>query len=237
MRTACGAQRCPAIGLGRSWCRPAAHLGVGGGRHPAPRFRPGSRRRSSPRSCSRRGSLPPHGDRKPLRCAADRCVRAPHYPSWGSETAGEPVVGRAHLGLITPHGDRKRPATGSTTSRPEPHYPSWGSETTDSVRQARFAGAHYPSWGSETSVWRQTRAWKLNSLPLMGIGNAPARQSSSDREALITPHGDRKPAGKASFTVAQRSHYPSWGSETARRMSRTNACSRLITPHGDRKPG
>ena len=75
------------------------------------------------------------------------------------------------------------------------HYPSWGSETVRRPAAAPAAPApHYPSWGSETD--RLDR----------GTRGAPA---------LITPHGDRKPAGAGRpIRCRHLAHYPSWGSET-----------------------
>ena len=55
-----------------------------------------------------------------------------------------------------------------------------------------------------------------DSLPLMGIGNSTCLRFDSGRPRLITPHGDREPAG-------------------AVRVYGTG--QHLITPHGDREPG
>ena len=75
-----------------------------------------------------------------------------HYPSWGSETPGRSARPRSSSRLITPHGDRK---PGATRPRPPCRTPP-----------------HYPSWGSETHPQRALNAaWRLTSLPLMGIGN------------------------------------------------------------------
>ena len=52
----------------------------------------------------------------------------------------------------------------------------------------------------------------------MGIGNHDLSQRWSFADAmLITPHGDRKPSTRGAVPSAGApSHYPSWGSETAR---------------------
>ena len=79
------------------------------------------------------------------------------------------------IALITPHGDRKPPSRRRRPPLPAPHYPSWGSET-------RLQALLDPR-GS------------IDSLPLMGIGNAIAAFATTSKVSV--------------------SHYPSWGSETS----------------------
>ena len=127
------------------------------------------------------------------------------------------------LDLITPHGDRK-PAWRRRRAMPAPSRPP-----------------HYPSWGSETCTTHGTRRATSSSLPLMGIGNVHPGSPDGSRRAnqLITPHGDRKLAGRRSGprhdASRPRSHYPSWGSETPVDQPAAGAGRDLITPHGDRK--
>ena len=152
------------------------------------------------------GSLPLMGIGNMGPCAGCATRRSlPHYPSWGSETRW-PATRTRRRGrtLITPHGDRKLTrAFRAGALGLSAHYPSWGSETGRSPRRFRpRCCPHYPSWGSETLVC-VAHAWYPagNSLPLMGIGNAPAAACRR---------------GQA------RSHYPSWGSETRRRFGRSS---------------
>ena len=124
---------------------------------------------------------------------------------------------RAGVTLITPHGDRKLRRTRHPPATTPSHYPSWGSETVWHEGKKRVEpGAHYPSWGSETGrlhvhVHRAVAA----SLPLMGIGNLRHLSLAPPAAHLITPHGDRKPlTGRGELIDRDRTHYPSWGSET-----------------------
>ena len=100
----------------------------------------------------------------------------------------------------------------------------------------------------------EVEAWRISSLPLMGIGNLGLDEDTRRVIQLITPHGDRKQQAQLVFNAAKRislplmgignrstsrpmassngAHYPSWGSET--RLS-LPVPVRLITPHGDRK--
>ena len=77
------------------------------------------------------------------------------------------------------------------------------------------------------------------SLPLMGIGNSTSVMLLPLPLLLITPHGDRKPAGATRHASgrAYPAHYPSWGSETLGDVGFDLPAIELelITPHGDRK--
>ena len=161
-------------------------------------------------------------------------------PHGDRERSGEGDVAVACPLLITPHGDRE-PAAQFRPGAPQgdlitPH------------------GDREPGHSSSPASGRSE-----SSLPLMGIGNAPALDPTSRRARLITPHGDREPAGAAfpsdglstslplmgignvqrqtQSTSALAPHYPSWGSGTGERArSGRHARSALITPHGDREP-
>ena len=93
------------------------------------------------------------------------------------------------------------------------------------VSAVRFTATHYPSWGLETidpvpEIWR-----RVDSLPLMGIGNPRVARQGAPVLDLITPHGDWKPACGASGRSCARSHYPSWGLETDRPAGLSHATS------------
>ena len=206
--------------------------------------------------------ITPHGDRKPTTAAGNTGPGRRSLPLMGIGNATRRAASALAISrLITPHGDRKpSPTPGAPTTNPAhslplmgignsgptaaktrgwtcslplmgignkntdaggrssvfAHYPSWGSETAEShgARRGRRV-PHYPSWGSETQ------------------GHAAAALL---RIALITPHGDRKPAADQTRVVridgslplmgignahnpltwcpAVSAHYPSWGSET-----------------------
>ena len=71
-----------------------------------------------------------------------------------------------------------------------------------------------PLMGIGNAAWR-IAAWGVtSSLPLMGIGNSSRSSTRAGRPGT---------------------HYPSWGSGTARGHGRRRRVA-LITPHGDREP-
>ena len=94
----------------------------------------------------------------------------------------------------------------------------------------------------------------LSSLPLMGIRNrgvnfwGPLRLTTPHGDqkhwepsngtvwnGLTTPHGDQKLAKLPHVVETSRTHYPSWGSETACNHSAAARTKSLTTPHGDQK--
>ena len=117
--------------------------------------------------------ITPHGDRKLRPRPPGGPPRRSHYPSWGSETSGEPVDGQPD-GVSLPLMGIGNEVQG--------HHALGGGPP------------HYPSWGSETKL-SSGLPWLVNvSLPLMGIGNLRLLIDNRAVEKLITPHGDRKPA-------------------------------------------
>ena len=144
--------------------------------------------------------ITPHGDRKLRGYCSGKGWCQGSLPLMGiGNPARQPcVVRQCHSPLITPHGDRKLQTTARRlTGRPEhlitPHgdrkpatrmadstnvrisLPLMGIGNTTPRSYGRWRRSpHYPSWGSETRD---------------GVG------SIIRRYALITPHGDRKPAG------------------------------------------
>ena len=217
---------------------------------------------------SHRGQLiTPHGDRKPCRRTVRRGLpAASHYPSWGSETAGSAVGGAGAAAAHYPSWGSETMYGRSSTHGTTPSLPLIGIGNCGSARRTgRPRSPHYPSWGSETPAPLPFTHRSAVSLPLMWIGNyaRPCHHHECDRRALITPHGDRKPAVAPLHRLRCRSgtHYPSWGSETCHHTLMRQSCSprvtislplmgigncctrssmllplRLITPHGDRKP-
>ena len=184
----------------------------------------------------------PHGDRDHLGCGCLNRVRVhPHYPSWGSGSAGPIGVQpdavadlttphgdrdllakhrcRSALGLTTPHGDRDPGNSNASTSGQSTHYPSWGSgspvpEGTTTTVTIYLTTPH----GDRDLETSRTNllTLPLGSLPLMGIGIP--RQRSPELicdKCLTTPHGDR-----------DRVHIP----QPSPRQTY------LTTPHGDRDP-
>ena len=174
--------------------------------------------------------ITPHGaNAKPPAGAPDAFASMiPHYPSWGSKTSDEVVVGQiVELELITPHGDRK--PTESCAAGPLTYRP------------------HYPSWGSKTPA-EACRSTRLDPGRLITPHGDRKRHGARYKTApggvhLITPHGDRKQTRTARNWMARRrpasslplmgienmplcaryldltsvkTHYPSWGSKTHR---------------------
>ena len=103
---------------------------------------------------------------------------------------------------------------------------------------SRRPRTHYPSWGSETPGRSPTSAGGRCSLPLMGIGNLFEPQRRREGLVLITPHGDRKPAGvMGRVTGHSLRSLPLMGiGNRERRPAGRPDGNPLITPHGDRKP-
>ena len=179
--------------------------------------------------------------------APDPPAAGSHYPSWGSKThvtetpasdaivLSLPLMGienaliytfsrtRARL-LITPHGDRKPVRSPPSDSPPAAHYPSWGSKTGPcrATANCRSAWTHYPSWGSKTlAVQRCACSPTTNSLPLMGIENflRPVTTSAIVSTASLPLMGIENFSNSARIGSGGWTHYPSWGSKTARRMA------------------
>ena len=178
----------------------------------------GNRRHRSDHCVAHQRSLPLMGIGNGSRQGEPRREGVPHYPSWGSGTS---------------------PATPPGPPGASPHYPSWGSGTGPHPSGSTAWSTSLPLMG--IGNWRCTSPSPtlcslitphgdrergfgflrydllVHSLPLMGIGNSehprtdvggfcgslPLMGIGNDRE-----HGQRH---------AQReSHYPSWGSGTAR---------------------
>ena len=165
----------------------------------------GKRRQEAPSRSQSNGQIRLVGRRDGARRTA--CVRP---DGSGRSNCG----GRAHR--LPPHGgsgalDRKPPPakTASVGFPPPAGHERGGRRATGWRRVERAAGRA-----------RRRRAGLRRSpasLPLMGIGNhADAHGSRAVGTVLITPHGDRKPApDRRLIGAAARTHYPSWGSETA----------------------
>ena len=123
-----------------------------------------------------------------------RCPPRPsHYPSWGLETVGTPGDGEAGDTLITPHGDWKPQVDTAALPAVADSLPLMGIGNSGPAPRRRS----------------QTRP----SLPLMGIGNWwPGRSMRPPgHPALITPHGDWKPAAPVASVRAQVSSLPLMG--------------------------
>ena len=123
-----------------------------------------------------------------------RPVAKAHCPSWGLGTRSEGKRDRRSTGLITPHGD-------------------W-----EPLRAGRLSvyrpGLITPHGDWEPVTTQPANRFDAVSLPLMGIGNAPAVPECVIGGLLITPHGD-------------------WERRTFANLSESDI---LITPHGDWEP-
>ena len=131
----------------------------------------------------------------------------------------EPVAQGQHL--ITPHGDRELVGMLVTFRLGKHSLPLMGiGNIGGPMTFLLVSSSHYPSWGSGTLGCGCTCKVQKSSLPLMGIGNLPERAVDRRyRRNLITPHGDREPSRTSCrSTISAQSHYPSWGSGTARAL-------------------
>ena len=183
-------------------------------------------------------SLPLMGIENRWRASSAKALCSSHYPSWGSKTVmfthptgpvGVPSLplmgiengqesrpGAQQHPLITPHGDRKphipstfRPAQRRLITPHGDRKPL--ADLLPVVRLEHLITPHGDrNLGAAFGV---SRTMVGHSLPLMGIENDGTLWLRYAGNELITPHGDRKPAGP--------------GGDQLR--------GRLITPHGDRK--
>ena len=184
---------------------------------------PAPRKLATACSRERRRRITPHGIGTPAPPAATR-------PS------GDPHIER----LITPHGDWEPAAHagGWSPSESRPHYPHGDWKLLQVDRQLHGLALITPHGDWKRHVHTIPPGSRIRSLPLMGIGNrTPAQDGPAAITVLITPHGDWKrgrlragapevlplitPHGdwKRPRSVRSaprwRSHYPSWGLETA----------------------
>ena len=153
------------------------------------------------------------------RPAGDRAAAAaPHYPSWGLETA------RARTSTGSASSASSLPLMGigncgasisACRGHSRPHYPSWGLETHVGARRTIALPHSLPLMGIGNSAVALCALTGLHSsLPLMGIGNMDVRRARRVRRSLITPHGDWKRTDAPLDALGVRP---------------------LITPHGDWK--
>ena len=119
-----------------------------------------------------------------------------------------------------------------------PHYPSWGSETSVNGEIVESKRISLPLMGIGNKLAamdvgavqplitphgdrKPTRApacgvspW--SSLPLMGIGNLPSKNILSGNAHSLPLMGIGNTMRPGATSTATTTHYPSWGSETAR---------------------
>ena len=167
--------------------------------------------------------ITPHGDLEPSRrSGGPGARRRPHYPSWGSGTAG------------TPHP----PSSASPA-----HYPSWGSGTIAGGYIGAIATTSLPLMGIwnagggdvpgrrrllitphgdlELKKYRDGRSPVSNSLPLMGIWNRTGIEIAGDRHGRSLPlMGIWNPAWVRTAPDIARYSLPLMGIWNARILSR-----------------
>ena len=119
--------------------------------------------------------------------------------------------------LITPHGDREPTAS-------------------EAELQAELT-LITPHGDRELNTLGKSRGYSPNSLPLMGIGNGRAVDSSAAASRNSLPlMGIGNHYGKPWLRAICEAHYPSWGSGTGTGAALQDADhAQLITPHGDRE--
>ena len=165
-----------------------------------------------------------------------------HYPSWGLETGRVRYVVLAHLVLaslpLMGIGNCRLERPTQTTTRLSLPLMGIGNASSRPPRCCHRSGPpHYPSWGLETEKKTTVTAEASGgSLPLMGIGNVAAvRGGQPYRLALITPHGDWKPARRAPILRFQRKLITPHGDWKPTHVHEAQEPVELITPHGDWK--
>ena len=111
-------------------------------------------------------------------------IRRKAYPG-GRRCVSLPLMGIGNWGISLARCIKRLPFV--------THYPSWGLETTVGTSGETSSppdSTHYPSWGLETVTLRVRYSMPrllIDSLPLMGIGNARIGVKMIIGPTLITP--------------------------------------------------